>query len=48
LSMSAGTIPEVKQKVRQTDSEKAKELAAGLLSQKDGDQVRRFIQEQKS
>ncbi|MND04993.1 Phosphoenolpyruvate-protein phosphotransferase [compost metagenome] len=48
LSMSAGTIPEVKQKVRQTDSEKAKKLAAGLLNQKDGDQVRRFIQEQKS
>ena len=47
LSMSAGTIPEVKQKVRQTDSEKAKELAAELLNQKDGDQVRQFIQGRK-
>ena len=47
LSMSAGTIPEVKQKVRQTNSEKAKELAAELLIQKDGDQVRRFIQDRK-
>lgn len=42
LSMSSGTIPEVKQQVRQVDSGKAKALADEALKQADGDQVRKI------
>ncbi|MBA4602170.1 phosphoenolpyruvate--protein phosphotransferase [Thermoactinomyces mirandus] len=45
LSMSAGTIPEVKQNVRQVDSQKAKSLANELLGKSDGEEVRKVIQQ---
>lgn len=40
LSMSAGTIPEVKQQVRSTDTAEAKKLAEQAILLEDGDQVR--------
>ncbi|MGA9172636.1 MAG: phosphoenolpyruvate--protein phosphotransferase, partial [Thermoactinomyces sp.] len=40
LSMSAGTIPEVKQKVRSTHTANAKKLAEQAILLEDGDQVR--------
>lgn len=42
LSMSAGSIPEIKQALRQIDSQKAKELAKKALSCEDGEQVRKL------
>lgn len=40
LSMSASTIPEVKQQVRSTDTAEAKKLAEQAILLEDGDQVR--------
>lgn len=45
LSMSSGTIPEVKQNVRRVDSQKAKSLAGELLGKSDGEEVRKSIQQ---
>lgn len=42
LSLSAGSIPEVKQAVRRVDSKAAKELADEAVRQEDGDQVRKI------
>lgn len=47
LSMSAGSIPEVKQAIRQIDSQKAIELANQVLSCEDGDQVRKHLTSKK-
>ncbi|MFC7439866.1 phosphoenolpyruvate--protein phosphotransferase [Laceyella putida] len=45
LSMSAGTIPEVKQQVRAVDSAKAKALADKAVQLEDGDQVRELAKQ---
>jgi phosphotransferase system enzyme I (PtsI) len=42
LSMSAGTIPQVKQSVRKVNSQNAKGLANEAVKQLDGDQVRKI------
>jgi phosphotransferase system enzyme I (PtsI) len=47
LSMSAGTIPEVKQQVRKVNSAQAKQLADQAILLEDGDQVRALAKGQK-
>ncbi|SEM92917.1 phosphoenolpyruvate--protein phosphotransferase [Lihuaxuella thermophila] len=42
LSLSAGSIPEVKQAVRRVDAKAAKSLADEAVRQEDGDQVRKI------
>lgn len=48
LSMSASTIPEVKQNVRHTNTSSAKKLANEILKQEDGEQVRQYLNQQSS
>lgn len=43
LSMSAATIPEAKQKIRQTETQSAASLAEQVLQQVDGEQVRKYL-----
>ncbi|PTX60824.1 phosphotransferase system enzyme I (PtsI) [Melghirimyces profundicolus] len=46
LSMSAGTIPEVKEKVRRTDTEKARTLADEALTRQAPEEVRSLAKEE--
>lgn len=44
LSMSAPSIPRVKEKIRSISSVKAKEILADVMAMKDGDDIRNYLQ----
>ena len=44
LSMSAPSIPRVKEKIRSTSSVKAKEILADVMTMEDGDDIRNYLQ----
>jgi len=44
LSMSAPSIPRVKEKIRAISSIKAKEILADVMKMEDGDQIKEYLQ----
>ena len=44
LSMSAPSIPRVKEKIRSISSVKAKEILADVMTMEDGDDIRNYLQ----
>ena len=44
LSMSAPSIPRVKEKIRSISSVKAKEILADVMAMEDGDDIRNYLQ----